>query len=177
MYLFFIISSHLLSQNTDTIKIELPDKVYFYSPCIAINECIDTIYQISDTLFFVFQDNRIYNMKIRVDTKEDTNNDTTQMYMWDANFYPINKHTIKRYNIRLFVPYDYINYNILGIKIPYKDEICFFEKKRNYNYKYIGKKDLIKNEWYKRRNRDIPKWYFKDLLWHSGEQILNSSNN
>jgi hypothetical protein len=132
---------------------------------VKINNCIDSIYQIHDTLLLILTDNRTRGVKTRGGKTEDS----SQMYMWEAILFPINKHTIKRYHIELLIPSHYINYTLIGIKTPFLNEVCFFKKKKERTYKYVGKKDIIKNNWVKKENRDAPKWYFKDLLWESVE--------
>jgi hypothetical protein len=125
------------------------------------------MYQSSDTLFLLFIDNR-KRSDVRVRANIETNtDDTNNLYLWDVISYPITIHTIKIYNIRLLIPSCYVDYAILGVKLRYSDEICFFKKKKQMLYKYIGKKNLTNNRWYKRNNRDIPKWYFKKHVWAS----------
>ena len=152
----FCLFFKLFSQNTDTIKIslKLPYSVYFDSPCFTIIDCFDTIYQSVDTLFLVFPDIRRFDSRGEFrPSLEDTSifpitkDDSAKRYgYYVENVYHINKHIIKRFNIKLSIPPYYANYTVLGIRFPYRDEICFFKQERKYKYKYLGKKNLSENK-------------------------------
>jgi hypothetical protein len=148
--LFYIFLIGLFSQDTNTIiKIELPYKVYFESPCIEINECIDSIYQSSDTLFLLLHDNR-YKLLFRENIKEDTN---TAPYMWLMERFAIDKNEIKKYNIQIFIPSYYESYSMLVIQYAHYDYFFKQNKRSKYIYKYVETENLLYNIKYYRSTR------------------------